>query len=94
MNDLWTQALSLPEQERAALTRQLLFSLEAEHFTNLARQLWLNVETGDFDADNEAAWAMELEARMAGIEEGRYKARDWREALTDIRNSLTTGPSS
>jgi hypothetical protein len=94
MNDLLTQALQLPEQERAALTRQLLFSLEAEHLTTLARHLWLNVETGDWDSNNEAAWAKELEARMAGIDEGRYSARDWRDALADMRKSLTEGPSS
>jgi putative addiction module component (TIGR02574 family) len=73
MNELWTQALQLPEQERAALARQLLLSLEPD----------------DFGGRHEAAWEKELEARMAAIDEGRFAARDWREALADIRKSLT-----
>jgi len=75
MNELWTQALRLPEQERAALARQLLLSLEPD----------------DFGANDEATWEKELEARMAAIDEGRFAARDWREALADIRKSLSEG---
>jgi putative addiction module component (TIGR02574 family) len=71
-NDLWQQAMQLPEPDRAALAHQLLLSLEPD----------------DFDADTEAAWAVELEARLAAVEQGRFAARDWREALADIRQAL------
>jgi putative addiction module component (TIGR02574 family) len=77
MNEFWTQALQLPEDERAALARQLLLSLEPD----------------DFGANHEVAWEKELEARMAAIEEGRFAARDWRVALADIRKSLAEGSS-
>jgi len=71
-NDLVTLVLELPEAERASLARQLLLSLEPP----------------DLDSDNEAAWAAELEARIAAVEEGRFRAIDWRKALKRIRRSL------
>lgn len=73
--DLLPQVMQLPEEDRASLARQLLLSLEPE----------------DHDADAEAAWAVELEARLAAIQQGRFSARDWREALADIRRSLRKG---
>jgi putative addiction module component (TIGR02574 family) len=75
-NELLSQALSLPEAERAALARQLLLSLEAETA-----------------ADADDAWALEIEARLAAIAEGRFQAKDWREALAEIRQKLSAGSS-
>jgi putative addiction module component (TIGR02574 family) len=77
-DDLFTQALKLPEPQRAALARQLLLSLEPD----------------DFDEDSEAAWATELEARLAAIEQGKFEAKDWRESLAEIRQSLATRTKS
>jgi len=71
-NDLITQVLSLPEPDRAALARQLLLSLEPS----------------DYDADCEAAWAVELDARLAAVQEERYAATEWRQSLGRMRESL------
>ena len=71
-NDLIVQALQLPEPERASLARQLLLSLEPE----------------DFDIDSEAAWAVEIEARLDAVAQGRFAAREWREALENIRKGM------
>jgi putative addiction module component (TIGR02574 family) len=71
-NNLVAQVLELPERQRASLARQLLLSLEPP----------------DFDSDNEAAWAAELEARITAVEEGRFRSTDWRKALKRIRRSL------
>lgn len=75
-NELLSQALSLPEAERAVLARQLLLSLEAETA-----------------ADEDQAWALEIEARLTAIAEGRFQAKDWREALAEIRLKLSAGSS-
>jgi putative addiction module component (TIGR02574 family) len=70
--ELLSRALQLPEAERAVLTRCLLLSLEPE----------------TFDEDSAAAWDAELEARLARVDQGPFTARDWREALAHIRQSL------
>jgi putative addiction module component (TIGR02574 family) len=75
MNELLVQALRLPESERASMARQLLLSLEPE----------------EPDCDVEAAWALEIEARANAIDQGRFSARDWREALAGIRQTLSRG---
>lgn len=67
------QALSLPEQERANMAYELLLSLEPE----------------DSDPDAENAWADEIMARSDAVHHGDYMARDWREALEDMRNQLS-----
>ncbi|HUY35922.1 MAG TPA: addiction module protein [Pirellulales bacterium] len=77
-NEVFAQALGLPEDARASLARQLLLSLE----------------TDDFDSDSEAAWAIEIEARLAAVERGGYAAQDWREALAEIRSRLPKEPNS
>lgn len=71
------QVLALPEQERANMAYQLLLSLEPE----------------DSDSDAEDAWADEIMARSDAVHHGDYKARDWREALEDIRNQLRRNES-
>ncbi|HVA47805.1 MAG TPA: addiction module protein [Pirellulales bacterium] len=70
VDDLLTQALALPEQQRAAMATQLLHSLEPE------------------DPDAEDAWAEEIISRSDAVHRGDYTARDWREALDDIRKQL------
>jgi putative addiction module component (TIGR02574 family) len=73
MNDLFHQAMQLPEDERLALAARLLTTVEP---------------AGD-DPDCEAAWAEELEARLDKVAHGQYTAADWREALARIRQSLS-----
>lgn len=77
IDDLFLHALGMPPSDRAALAHRLLLSLEAD----------------DFDADSETAWAAELETRLARVEAGNFEARDWREALTRMRQSLSRKPS-
>ena len=78
LDDLLNSALQLPPPDRAVLARQLLLSLEAD----------------ELDADSETAWAVELEARLARVEQGQFTARDWREALADIRQTLRKDSST
>ena len=75
LNDFLNRAMELPEPDRAALARHLLASLEPE----------------DFDPDDEAVWAKEIEARLDAIERGDFVASDWRESIARIRQSLGRG---
>lgn len=77
IDDLFARALEMPPNDRGELIHRLLLSLEAN----------------DFDADSEAAWAAELEVRLARVERGDFAASDWREALARIRQSLSGNPS-
>jgi putative addiction module component (TIGR02574 family) len=70
--DVFTRALALPSNERAALARQLLQSLEAE----------------PADSDWETAWAEELDRRIARLESGKAGTRDWREVIAEIEKKL------
>lgn len=67
-----SQALGLSPTQRAALAHDLLISLE---------------EDGP-DADADAAWAGEIEARSAAFRAGELPAADWRESLARSRASL------
>jgi putative addiction module component (TIGR02574 family) len=78
LNEVLTLAISLPEPDREKLAHQLLLSLE----------------TAPFDADNEAAWNAEIQARLAKVEAGDFTASDWRAALARIRQSLRKGPAA
>jgi putative addiction module component (TIGR02574 family) len=49
----------------------------------LAQQLLHSLEPEDPDA--EEAWAKEIQARSDAVHSGNYVARDWREAIEDIR---------
>jgi putative addiction module component (TIGR02574 family) len=71
-NEVFTAALSLPLNARAQLAQQLIESLE--------------VEPADPDADE--AWAREIEDRISAYERGEIKARPWKEAIAEIRESL------
>ena len=70
--------LALPQTERASLARRLLLSLEPD----------------DFDHDSDAAWAAEIEKRMASVELGDFRATDWRESIARIRKNLAQGRPS
>jgi hypothetical protein len=76
--DLVRLLMELPESQRAAIARELLLSLEGE----------------EFDADWEEAWSGEIEQRLARVEQGRFSARPWREALEAIKQSLPQRSSS
>jgi hypothetical protein len=52
----------------------------------LAHELLLSLEQ-ETDADSEAAWGEEIDARLERVEQGRYSATEWREALPRIRQS-------
>jgi putative addiction module component (TIGR02574 family) len=77
-SDLLAKALVLPEPERAELAHQLLLSLESDKV----------------DPDHEAAWAAEIEARSATVEQGNATLIDWREALDQARRALKKGPGA
>ena len=77
-NEILDLALKLPSQERAAMARQLLLSLEPE-----------STET-----DREEFWQAEINARLARVEKGEYSASEWRDAVSRIRSSLVQGPAS
>jgi putative addiction module component (TIGR02574 family) len=75
LTEILNRALELPKPERADLARQILLSLE----------------TDDFDADSEAAWATEIDARLDTVERRDFTARNWREVVARIRQSLAQG---
>ena len=52
----------------------------------LAHQLLHSLEPEDPDAED--AWADEIQARSDALHRGEFTARDWREALADIRKQL------
>ena len=78
MHNLVDLLKTLPTKERAAITRELLLTLEDD----------------DFDADCETAWAAEIEKRLTAVESGQISARPWREAMETIRQSLSQGRPS
>ncbi len=71
--DIFNQALALPESKRAALAHFLLISLEPE----------------EYDPASEAAWNEEIAARSEALERGEIQAHDWRESMARIRQSLS-----
>jgi putative addiction module component (TIGR02574 family) len=76
-SELLSRALEMPVRERAELARRLLLSLE----------------TADFDADVEEAWAEEIEARLSAVDRGDSIPVDWRPAIDRIRGSLRRDPA-
>jgi putative addiction module component (TIGR02574 family) len=78
IDDLLNRALELSEPDRADLARRLLLSLETE----------------EFDADRDTAWAAELEVRLEKVDKDQFTARDWREVIANLQKSLTKGTSS
>jgi len=63
VEDLFAQAVTLPEDDRAALAALLLDSLEDEAS----------------DEDAEAAWAAEVQRRMANYRAGKVQTIGWSE---------------
>ncbi len=80
LKDLLTQALALPEAERASLAHQLLLSLGPP-----------GVES---EAEWEKAWVTEVEVRLDRFARGEATARDWRAALEDVRKAIGKGGSA
>lgn len=61
-------------------------ALPAQQRAAMAQQLLHSLEPEDPDAED--AWAEEIQARSDVVHSGNYIARDWREALDDIRKQL------
>ena len=70
--ELLTQALQLPVDER----------------TNMARQLMLSLESEPFEEDYEQAWEKEIAQRLKRMDEGKSQLVNWREAHEQIRSKL------
>jgi putative addiction module component (TIGR02574 family) len=64
------KALELSARDRAELARRLLLSLESE----------------DYDADAQQAWAKEIDERLEKSD--RSKASDWPTVLKRVRRSI------
>ena len=72
VDELRHGALALPRDERAALARDLLLSLESE----------------DLDGDVEQAWAAEAQRRSRAYARGETESREWRESVQRVRQLL------
>lgn len=70
--NLLTQALQLPLDQRAKMAHELLLSLESE----------------PMEEGYDAAWEQELVVRVKQIDEGTAELLDWREAQEEIRKKL------
>lgn len=53
----------------------------------LASELIASLNEGE-DADVEAAWAVEIERRIAEVESGKAKTSSWEEARARIKSTL------
>jgi hypothetical protein len=71
-SELVERILHVPVGDRAALARKLILSLEP----------------ADFDADADAAWDAEIEARLAQVDRGEVAPIDCRQAVDRARQSL------
>ena len=54
----------------------------------VAHKLLLSLESDDFDADVDQAWADEIQRRRQAIRDGSVVVRDWDAALSDFRQAL------
>jgi hypothetical protein len=81
MNELLALALTLSEQERAALAQRLLWSLSPPGQEVPGEQEW------------EAACMEEVQQRAERYQRGETTARDWRGALQDIQRRLERDPA-
>jgi Putative addiction module component len=75
--DLLTQALELPINERATIAHQLLLSLDSE----------------PYDDGCDSAWEEEIVARVQRLEQGLTETLDWRTGHEAIRSKLRGDPS-
>jgi hypothetical protein len=78
VDDLRSQALQLPVEERAGLIRDLILSLE----------------DGPAHADAESQWADTSSVRADQVASGEFTAADWRESVERMRTRLTARRSS
>jgi hypothetical protein len=72
VDDVWDTALTLPAEQRAALARDLLLSLEDEAV----------------DPEVEREWLELARQRAKAYDRGETTAHDWRDAIESIRQSL------
>ncbi|HJS07399.1 MAG TPA: addiction module protein [Pirellulales bacterium] len=72
VNEVFSSVLALSLADRAELAKRLIESLNA----------------GEPDPGAEAAWAEEIEARIAAYQRGELKATPWKEAIAEIRKSF------
>ncbi len=70
--ELLTQALQLPADEREKMAHELYLSLELE----------------PKEEGYDEAWQQELAARVKLLHEGKAELLDWREAHAEIRKGL------
>ncbi|HVS81517.1 MAG TPA: addiction module protein [Pyrinomonadaceae bacterium] len=63
-------------------------ALPADERAWLASELIASLDEGK-DADVEAAWAAEIERRIAEVESGEAETTSWEEARSRIRTTLT-----
>ena len=54
----------------------------------LASELIASLDEGE-DTDVQAAWAVEIERRIAEVDSGEAKTSSWEEARTRIKSTLT-----
>jgi len=70
--DVFSQALDLPDSQRA----------------DLAYRLMLSLEPAELEDQAEDRWAAEIAARQELIRRGDYTAYDWQETVHRIRTRL------
>lgn len=76
VNEILDLIQMLSEEERTALIRQMMLSLEPEDY--------------DPNQNYEEQWQKEIQARLEHVERGEHQVSDWREAVERIHNSLPT----
>jgi len=62
-------------------------SLPADDRARIAAELIASLDEGE-DADVEAAWAAEIDRRIAEIESGEVETVSWEEARARVRSKL------
>jgi hypothetical protein len=72
--ELIDRIMSLPDEERAELARQLIISLEPA--------------APEAGAEVDAAWEAEIERRLGQVDRGEVELRDWRQSIERIRATL------
>jgi hypothetical protein len=63
-------------------------TLSSDQRAEVAHKLLLSLESDDFDADVDIAWAEEIQRRRQAIRDGSVVLRDWNVALSEIRQAL------
>jgi putative addiction module component (TIGR02574 family) len=75
-NELVTEALKLPDDERGELAALLLHSLEPDDGEELTGEEW------------EAAWSAEIARRVREIEDGTAELIDGDQVMAEVRAML------